>query len=731
MGRKKVKLAFIENINERKSSYKKRQKGFIKKAHELKTLCNVEMAAIICSPYHIEPKVIPNMVTQKKFTEERKVKIEEQLRKIRKESRVKDLTNKMYEMLNGKDTQVCMSLNNLNDLDYVLNENIKKVSEMIKGQGGGESSTSNYQQPTIGPMVPSGSIFEGPRDPLLYPTGTPVLVVPLVDPLIIPSGDNFERPRAPLLDSDVASMEMIPSEASSMVPLDYTSQVSQPQINPSMSLPLMDASVPMNNNENYSVGFPTSPPLSEMLDWNDDIIKPARRTETRGNFYVSPEDNMDRVRLAHGAQTWSRVATSNCCQGVPLVPTNLSPGGDTPAQSPQGDISNEEFCRSIQLLTQIVVSLSHYSNGARLVPPYPPCQFYGQLHHEFCHEGKNQCFTYAPAPKDATSGSDTGLNCLHAPTTRQELEVSLDIVHVTLRLIKESIGVCGVGMMIPKSALTWTFVLAMVGGMSQPDILGFFRGYIWRNSGLGPYHIEPKVIPNMVTQKKFTEERKVKIEEQLRKIRKENRVKDLTNKMYEMLNGKDTQVCMSLNNLNDLDYVLNENIKKVSEMIKGQGGGESSTLNYQQPTIGPMVPSGSIFEGPRDPLLYPTGTPVLVVPLVDPLIIPSGDNFERPRAPLLESDVASMEMIHSEASSMVPLAYTSQVSQPQINPSMSLPLMDASVPMNNNENYSVGFPTSPPLSEMLDWNDDIVTLLEDPYFNNISFQDPRNGNNNF
>ncbi|PHU29653.1 hypothetical protein BC332_01746 [Capsicum chinense] len=112
-------------------------------------------------------------------------------------------------------------------------------------------------------------------------------------------------------------------------------------------------------------------------------------------------------------------------------------------------------------------------------------------------------------------------------------------------------------------------------------------------------------------------------------------------------------------------------------------------------------------------------------------MIPSRDNFERPRAPLLDSDVASMEMIPSEASSLVPLAYTSQVSQPQINASMSLPLMDASVPMNNNENYSVGFPTSPPLSEMLDWNDDIVTLLEDPYFNNISFQDPRNGNNNF
>ncbi|PHT93993.1 hypothetical protein T459_01875 [Capsicum annuum] len=144
-----------------------------------------------------------------------------------------------------------------------------------------------------------------------------------------------------------------------------------------------------------------------------------------------------------------------------------------------------------------------------------------------------------------------------------------------------------------------------------------------------------------------------------------------------------------------------------------------------------MVPNGSIFEGPRDHLLYPTGTPVFVVPLVDPLMIHSGANIERPRAPLLDFDVSSMEMIPSEASSLVPLSYPSQVSQPQINPSTSLPLMDAFVSMNNNENYFVSYPMSTPLYEMLDWNDDIITLLDDPFFNNINFQDPRNDNHNF
>ncbi|KAG5619991.1 hypothetical protein H5410_005209 [Solanum commersonii] len=41
-------------------SYKKRHIGFMKKAQELITLCDIEIAAIIYSPYSDEPKVFPN-----------------------------------------------------------------------------------------------------------------------------------------------------------------------------------------------------------------------------------------------------------------------------------------------------------------------------------------------------------------------------------------------------------------------------------------------------------------------------------------------------------------------------------------------------------------------------------------------------------------------------------------------------------------------------------------------
>ncbi|PHU08881.1 hypothetical protein BC332_20741 [Capsicum chinense] len=188
---------------------------------------------------------------------------------------------------------------------------------------------------------------------------------------------------------------------------------------------------------------------------------------------------------------------------------------------------------------------------------------------------------------------------------------------------------------------------------------------------------------------------------------------------------------MNRSELNDLCYVINENFKQVCEMIKKKADGETSTPYSQQPTSGPMVTGMSIFEGPRAPSLSHDGTSVMVVPMVDPPMIPSGINFERPRFPQLVSNVTSIAMIPPETSSIVLLAYPSQVPQPPINPSMSNSLLDASMPMNINQNYSSGFPMSPSLSQMLDWNDDVITLLGDPYFNNINFQDPSNNNNNF
>ncbi|KAA3486335.1 agamous-like MADS-box protein AGL80 [Gossypium australe] len=50
MSRKKIKLAYITNDSARKTTYKKRSKGQVKKVRELTTLCGIEAFAIINSP---------------------------------------------------------------------------------------------------------------------------------------------------------------------------------------------------------------------------------------------------------------------------------------------------------------------------------------------------------------------------------------------------------------------------------------------------------------------------------------------------------------------------------------------------------------------------------------------------------------------------------------------------------------------------------------------------------
>ncbi|KAK4718197.1 hypothetical protein R3W88_016535 [Solanum pinnatisectum] len=137
MPRNKVIFALTKNETDRKVSHKKRLKGFLKNAQELMTLCDIEMAAIIYSPYSDEPKVFPNhdkknMVKKDEFTEERTNKLEKNLLKIRKENRVKEITNEMHEVLNGKTISVDMNPCYLNDLSYVIKKNLEQVCDAMK-----------------------------------------------------------------------------------------------------------------------------------------------------------------------------------------------------------------------------------------------------------------------------------------------------------------------------------------------------------------------------------------------------------------------------------------------------------------------------------------------------------------------------------------------------------------------------------------------------------------------
>ncbi|XP_060182924.1 agamous-like MADS-box protein AGL80 [Lycium barbarum] len=245
MTRSRVNLALIEDITERKVSYKKRQKGYLKKAQELSTLCDVETATVVYSPYHDEPKVFPNQEavtnTFRKFRElpeleqfqnmetledvikKRIKKLENQLSKVRKENRVKEFTNKMHEVLNGKNIPTNIKPYDLNDLSYVINETLKRVREVMKIKVDGEASTSN-DPGMIPPVAPTTMASPSPLPMIAPSTSAPAF-----------------PPMTPLMD-------------------------------PSMNVPQISASMPMNNYQRYSYDYPQSPPLSEMFNWNDDVV---------------------------------------------------------------------------------------------------------------------------------------------------------------------------------------------------------------------------------------------------------------------------------------------------------------------------------------------------------------------------------------------------------------------------------------------------------------------------
>ncbi|KAL6964885.1 hypothetical protein U1Q18_035938 [Sarracenia purpurea var. burkii] len=162
MTRKKVNLIYITNDSVRKSTFKKRKKGMMKKAHELSTLCDVEVCVIIFSTSDAEPEVWPShlgaqrviakfrrmpeleqskkMVNQETFARERLAKSEEQLRKQQKDNRHKEVADLMYRCLIGVGLEY-LSMIDLRDLGWLLNQNTRdagrRIESLKKGRAAG------------------------------------------------------------------------------------------------------------------------------------------------------------------------------------------------------------------------------------------------------------------------------------------------------------------------------------------------------------------------------------------------------------------------------------------------------------------------------------------------------------------------------------------------------------------------------------------------------------------
>ena len=182
----------------------------------------------------------------------------------------------------------------------------------------------------------------------------------------------------------------------------------------------------------------------------------------------------------------------------------------------------------------------------------------------------------------------------------------------------------------------------------------------------------------MVTRDELTEKRIKKLEKNLLKVKKKNRVKEITNEMHEVLNGKTIYVDMNPCYFNDLSYVIKKNLELVREVMKKNVSDEGSTSNVPQSTPSTtmtfMMPSSII-----DPPLY--------APVPSPIT-------------------------------------------PQMDPSEEIPPMGTLIQMNSSQYYSSDNPESPSLIKLLNWNnDDVVTLLNDLSLYNINDQDPKPTNN--
>ncbi|XP_027101900.1 uncharacterized protein [Coffea arabica] len=151
MTRKKIKLAFIRNETERKTCFKKRKNGLIKKVQELSTLCGIDACAIIYGPHDQEPETWPpsppavldllerykslperfrRLENQQSYTRSRVDKVHEQIRRKHNGIRENEVTNIMYRCLRGEEVQN-LRWADLNELEWMVSRNLREVSRRI------------------------------------------------------------------------------------------------------------------------------------------------------------------------------------------------------------------------------------------------------------------------------------------------------------------------------------------------------------------------------------------------------------------------------------------------------------------------------------------------------------------------------------------------------------------------------------------------------------------------
>ncbi|VVA31257.1 PREDICTED: agamous MADS-box [Prunus dulcis] len=156
MTRKKVKLAWITNDSARKTSFRKRKEGLLKKLSELSILCDVSGFAIIYGPDDKEPVVWPSrpiaeellarfqripevdrckkMMNQETYLDDRLAKLKEQLTKTHRKNKEMEMNIIMSQIQEGKPLNEFGTCE-LTCLVLFLEEKIKEIWKRIKYLG--------------------------------------------------------------------------------------------------------------------------------------------------------------------------------------------------------------------------------------------------------------------------------------------------------------------------------------------------------------------------------------------------------------------------------------------------------------------------------------------------------------------------------------------------------------------------------------------------------------------
>ncbi|KAF4373629.1 hypothetical protein F8388_025323 [Cannabis sativa] len=174
MTRKKVNLEYITDDSSRKTTFRKRKNGMLKQVVELSTLCDVDVCAIVYGPNGGEPEVFPstekahcvltrfkcmpeierskNMLNQEKYLRNKIEKVKEQVRKLKRDNREKELIQIMYANLVGNANLQGLSVMDLNDLTRLIDQSIGEINKKID-EIANTMSTQMSETTTSSPII--------------------------------------------------------------------------------------------------------------------------------------------------------------------------------------------------------------------------------------------------------------------------------------------------------------------------------------------------------------------------------------------------------------------------------------------------------------------------------------------------------------------------------------------------------------------------------------------------